>query len=111
MSPGFPTRCLQQLEHFGNPGLGVNDAFKSVCRFWDRITHPAQIIQSLPAAIATMLDPADCGPAFLGLPQDVQGWIYDYPLEFFEKTVHRIRRASRRHRSDRETGGRGTEIG
>ncbi len=83
---------LQQLEHFGNPTLGVNDAFKSVTRYWDRITHPAQVIQSLPAALATMLDPADCGPAFIGLPQDVQGWTYDYPDSFFDKRVHRIRR-------------------
>ena len=90
----LPDPVLQQLEHFNNPGLGVNDAFKAVTRFWDRITHPAQIIQSLPAAIATLLDPADCGPAFLGLPQDVQGWTYDYPAEFFEKKVHRIRRAA-----------------
>jgi 3D-(3,5/4)-trihydroxycyclohexane-1,2-dione acylhydrolase (decyclizing) len=66
---------------FRQSGLGLNDAFKAVSRYWDRITHPAQIIQSLPAAIATMLDPADCGPAFLGLPQDVQGWAYDYPVE------------------------------
>ena len=43
-------------------------------RYWDRITHPAQVLQSLPAAIATMLDPADCAPAFIALPQDVQGW-------------------------------------
>ena len=55
----LPDPVLQQLEHFGNPTLGVNDAFKSVSRFWDRITHPAQIIQSLPAALETMLDPAD----------------------------------------------------
>ena len=39
-----------------------------------------------------MLDPADCGPAFIGLPQDVQGWTFDYPQRFFEKRVHRIRR-------------------
>ncbi|GGX65714.1 3D-(3,5/4)-trihydroxycyclohexane-1,2-dione acylhydrolase (decyclizing) [Tateyamaria omphalii] len=88
----LPDPVLQQLEHFGDPTLGVNDAFKAVTRYWDRITHPAQIIQSLPNAIATMLDPADCGPAFLGLPQDVQGWAYDYPLAMFDKTVHRIRR-------------------
>ncbi|MEL6211424.1 MAG: thiamine pyrophosphate-binding protein, partial [Pseudomonadota bacterium] len=88
----LPDPVLQQLENFGDPTLGVNDAFKPVTRYWDRITHPAQIIQSLPAALATMLDPADCGPAFLGLPQDVQGWAYDYPAEFFEKRVHRIRR-------------------
>lgn len=88
----LPDPVLQQLEHFGNPTFGLNDAFKPVSRYWDRITHPAQIIQSLPAAIATMLDPADCGPAFLGLPQDVQGWAYDYPVELFEEKTHRIRR-------------------
>ncbi len=88
----LPDPVLQQVEHFGDPTLSVTDAFKSVTRFWDRITHPAQIIQSLPQAIATLLDPADCGPAFLALPQDVQGWAYDYPLELFEERVHRIRR-------------------
>lgn len=90
----LPDPVLQQLEHFNNPSLGLNDAFKSVSRFWDRITHPAQILQSLPAALATMLDPADCGPAFLGLPQDVQGWAHDYPAAFFARRVHRIRRQS-----------------
>ena len=90
----LPDPVLQQLEHYGNPSLGVNDAFKAVSRYWDRITHPAQVIQSLPNAIATMLDPADCGPAFLGLPQDVQGWTYDYPAAFFAKKVHRIRRTT-----------------
>ncbi|KII12650.1 3D-(3,5/4)-trihydroxycyclohexane-1,2-dione acylhydrolase (decyclizing) [Phaeobacter sp. S60] len=88
----LPDPVLQQMENFDDPTLGVNDAFKPVSRYWDRITHPAQIIQSLPAAIATMLDPGDCGPAFLGLPQDVQGWTYDYPEVFFEKKIHRIRR-------------------
>ncbi|MEO0357796.1 MAG: 3D-(3,5/4)-trihydroxycyclohexane-1,2-dione acylhydrolase (decyclizing), partial [Pseudomonadota bacterium] len=88
----LPDPVLQQLEHFGDPTFGVNDAFKAVTRYWDRITHPAQVIQSLPAAIHTMLDPADCGPAFIGLPQDVQGWVYDYPAKMFEKKVHRIRR-------------------
>ncbi len=90
----LPDPVLQQLEHFGNPTLGVNDAFKAVSRYWDRITHPAQILQSLPAALATMLDPADCGPAFLGLPQDLQGWAWDYPEAFFERRLHRIRRQS-----------------
>ncbi|PVA05539.1 3D-(3,5/4)-trihydroxycyclohexane-1,2-dione acylhydrolase (decyclizing) [Thalassorhabdomicrobium marinisediminis] len=88
----LPDPVLQQMEHFGDPTFGVNDAFKAVSRYWDRITHPAQIIQSLPNALATMLDPADCGPAFLGLPQDVQGWAYDYPEGFFAKRVHKIRR-------------------
>lgn len=88
----LPDPVLQQLEHFGNPALGLNDAFKAVTRYWDRITHPAQVIQTLPAALSTMLDPADCGPAFLALPQDVQGWAYDYPASFFARRVHRIRR-------------------
>ena len=90
----LPDPVLQQMENFNDPTFGVNDAFKPVSRYWDRITHPAQVIQSLPAALATMLDPADCGPAFLGLPQDVQGWTYDFPAVFFEKKVHRIRRQS-----------------
>ena len=88
----LPDPVLQQLEHFGNPALGLNDAFQPVTRYWDRITHPAQVLQSLPAALATLLDPADCGPAFIALPQDVQGWTYDYPLSFFDRKIHRIRR-------------------
>jgi len=88
----LPDPVLQQLENFNDPTFGVNDAFKPLTRYWDRICHPAQVIQSLPNALATMLDPADCGPAFIGLPQDVQGWAYDYPEAFFEKRVHRIRR-------------------
>jgi 3D-(3,5/4)-trihydroxycyclohexane-1,2-dione acylhydrolase (decyclizing) len=88
----LPDPVLQQLEHFGSPTLGLNDAFRAVSRFWDRIVHPAQVLQSLPAALATMLDPADCGPAFIGLPQDVQGWSFDYPENFFEKRIHAIRR-------------------
>ncbi|MDT2049287.1 MAG: 3D-(3,5/4)-trihydroxycyclohexane-1,2-dione acylhydrolase (decyclizing) [Planktomarina sp.] len=88
----LPDPVLQQLEHFGNPALGLNDGFQAVSRYWDRITHPAQVLQSLPAALATLLDPADCGPAFIALPQDVQGWTYDYPRSFFEPRVHRIRR-------------------
>jgi 3D-(3,5/4)-trihydroxycyclohexane-1,2-dione acylhydrolase (decyclizing) len=88
----LPHPVLQQVEHFSDPTVSVNDAFKPVTRYWDRITHPAQLIQSLPAAIATMLDPADCGPAFLGLPQDVQGIAYDYPAAFFAPRTHHIRR-------------------
>ncbi|KZM50798.1 3D-(3,5/4)-trihydroxycyclohexane-1,2-dione acylhydrolase (decyclizing) [Labrenzia sp. OB1] len=88
----LPDPVLQQMENFGDPTFGVNDAFKPVVRYWDRINHPAQILSSLPNALATLLDPSDCGPAFIGLPQDVQGWAYDYPAIWFEKKVHRIRR-------------------
>jgi 3D-(3,5/4)-trihydroxycyclohexane-1,2-dione acylhydrolase (decyclizing) len=88
----LPHPVLQQVEHFDDPTVSVNDAFKPVTRYWDRLTHPAQLIQSLPAAIDTLLDPADCGPAFLGLPQDVQGLAYDFPAAFFERQTRRIRR-------------------
>ena len=68
----LPDPVLQQVEHFGDPSTTANDAFRAVVRYWDRITRPEQVIQSLPQAVATMLDPADCGPAFIALPQDVQ---------------------------------------
>ncbi|HYY08631.1 MAG TPA: 3D-(3,5/4)-trihydroxycyclohexane-1,2-dione acylhydrolase (decyclizing) [Actinomycetota bacterium] len=87
-----PDPVLQQVEPFGQPSVTVNDAFRPVTRYWDRITHPAQVLQSLPHAVATMLDPTECGPAFLGLPQDVQAEAFDYPAVFFEPRVHRIRR-------------------
>ena len=88
-----PDPVLQQVEHFGNPTRSVNDAFKAVTRYWDRITHPEQIISSLPQAVAVMLDPADCGPAFIGLCQDTQEIAFDYPAAFFEPCVHTIPRA------------------
>ncbi|MEO1248961.1 MAG: thiamine pyrophosphate-dependent enzyme, partial [Pseudomonadota bacterium] len=87
-----PDPVLQQVEHFSNPSMTVNDAFKPVTRYWDRITHPEQIISTLPQAVATMLDPADCGPAFIGLCQDIQEIACDYPTEFFEPVVHAIPR-------------------
>ncbi len=87
-----PDPVLQQVEHFGAPSTSVNDAFRSVSRYWDRITHPEQIISSLPQAVATMLDPAECGPAFLGLCQDIQEVAFDYPGAFFEETIHNIPR-------------------
>ncbi|MFV0302082.1 MAG: thiamine pyrophosphate-binding protein, partial [Paracoccus sp. (in: a-proteobacteria)] len=88
----LPDPVLQQVEHFGNPTTTVNDCFRAVTRYWDRITHPAQILSSLPQAVATMLDPADCGPAFIGLPQDVQEIAYDYPVEFFAPKLWTIPR-------------------
>jgi len=88
----LPDPVLQQVENFGAPSTTVNDSFRAVSRFWDRITHPAQIIAALPQAVATMLDPADCGPAFIGLPQDIQEIAYDYPAEFFEEKTWQIAR-------------------
>lgn len=88
----LPDPVLQQVEHFGEPSMTVNDAFKPVVRYWDRITHPAQILSSLPQAVATMLDPGDCGPVFIGLPQDVAAEAFDYPEEFFEQQLREIPR-------------------
>ena len=88
----IPEPVLQQVEHFNNPGITQNDAFKPVTRYFDRITRPEQILQSLPQAIQIMLDPADCGPACLSLSQDIQGEVFDYSEEFFKERVHTIRR-------------------
>ncbi|MGH9217199.1 MAG: thiamine pyrophosphate-binding protein, partial [Acidimicrobiales bacterium] len=87
-----PDPVLQQVEHFGSPSTTVNDAFRAVVRYWDRVVRPEQVVHSLPQALATMLDPAECGPAFLGLPQDVQAEAYDYPARFFEPAVHEVPR-------------------
>ena len=92
-SSRFPDPVLQQVEHFNNPGITANDAFKPVTRYFDRITRPEQIISSLQQAVQVMLDPADCGPACISLSQDVQGEVYDYPEDFFKERIHAIRRS------------------
>jgi len=88
----LPDPVLQQVEHFGDPTMTVNDSFRAVTRYWDRITKPEQLTTSLPHAVQTMLDPADCGPAFIGLPQDVGAEAWDFPTTFFDERVHDIAR-------------------
>ena len=88
----LPDPVLQQVENFYDPTVTVNDAFRPLTRYWDRITHPQQLISSLPQAVATMLDAGDCGPAFIALPQDVQGTAFDCPEEFLQTATHRIPR-------------------
>jgi TPP-dependent trihydroxycyclohexane-1,2-dione (THcHDO) dehydratase len=85
----LPDPTVQRVEHFGYSAMSVTDVFRSVSRYWERISHPAQLLQSLPAAIARLRDLPDCHPAFLALPQEVQGWANDYPLEFVAERVHR----------------------
>lgn len=87
-----PDPVLQQIEHFGDPTVTANDAFRPVSRYWDRITRPEQLLTSLPRAMAVMTDAADCGPATLALCQDVQAEAYDYPEAFFRETVWEQRR-------------------
>src|SRR5262245_41659579 len=88
-----PDPVLQQVEVFGDPTLSVNDCFRPVSRWWDRITRPEQILQSLPQAMRVLTDPAECGPVTLALPQDVQTEAFDYPEEFFRPRLWRLRRA------------------
>jgi 3D-(3,5/4)-trihydroxycyclohexane-1,2-dione acylhydrolase (decyclizing) len=89
-----PDPVLQQVEDFHDPAITANDCFRPVSRYFDRITEPARLIESLPAAIGVMTDPATCGPATLALPQDVQTRAYDYPPEFFEEQVHEMVRVA-----------------
>jgi 3D-(3,5/4)-trihydroxycyclohexane-1,2-dione acylhydrolase (decyclizing) len=88
-----PDPVLQQLEDFAAGDLSVNDAFRPVTRYFDRIVRPEQILQALPRALQVMTDAALCGPACLALPQDVQTQAFDCPAEFLQPEPIRFRRA------------------
>jgi 3D-(3,5/4)-trihydroxycyclohexane-1,2-dione acylhydrolase (decyclizing) len=77
-----PDPVLQQLEDFQHGDVSVNDAFRPVTRYFDRIQRPEQILTALPRAIQVMTDPANCGPVCLALPQDVQTQAFDCPASF-----------------------------
>jgi 3D-(3,5/4)-trihydroxycyclohexane-1,2-dione acylhydrolase (decyclizing) len=83
---------LQQIESPNTQDIGVNDCFKPVSRYWDRIYRPEQLITALPEVMRVLTSPSDCGAVTLALPQDVQTEAYDYPEELFEKRVWFIRR-------------------
>lgn len=85
-----PDPVLQQVEDFHDGGISANDAFKPVSRYFDRIVHPAQLLNALPRAIRVLTDAAQCGPVTLALPQDVQATAYDYPADFFAPRVIRF---------------------
>ncbi len=87
-----PDPVLQQLEDTGQGDCSVNDAFRPLTRYFDRISRPEQILRALPHAIATMLDPATCGPVCLALPQDVQTEAFDCPQAFLQPSPLRDRR-------------------
>jgi 3D-(3,5/4)-trihydroxycyclohexane-1,2-dione acylhydrolase (decyclizing) len=84
---------LQQLESSATQDISVNDCFKPVARYWDRIERPEQILAALPAAMRVLSSPADTGAVVLSLPQDVQVEAFDYPASFFEKRVWQVPRA------------------
>jgi 3D-(3,5/4)-trihydroxycyclohexane-1,2-dione acylhydrolase (decyclizing) len=88
-----PDPVLQQVEHFGDPTTSVNDAFRPVSRYFDRITRPEQLISTLPQVARVLTDPADAGPVTLALPQDVQAELFDFPAAMFEPSLHLVPRA------------------
>jgi 3D-(3,5/4)-trihydroxycyclohexane-1,2-dione acylhydrolase (decyclizing) len=88
---------LQQLEHPVSADVSVNDCFRPVSRFFDRISRPEQLLTALPDAMRVLTDPADTGAVVLSLPQDVQAHAYDYPVRFFDKRVWRIERRAPDH--------------
>ena len=87
-----PDPVLQQVEDFGDGTVSVNDCFKPVSRYFDRISRPEHVLTALPRAFRTMTDPADCGPVTLSMCQDVQAEAFDYPVSFFEPQVWYTRR-------------------
>ncbi|RWC47030.1 3D-(3,5/4)-trihydroxycyclohexane-1,2-dione acylhydrolase (decyclizing) [Mesorhizobium sp.] len=88
----IPDPVLQQAENFSDGTATVNDCFKPVSRYFDRITRPEQIIPALNRAMQVLTDPAECGPVTLALCQDVQAEAYDYPESFFAERVWNQRR-------------------
>lgn len=83
---------LQQLEHPVSADLSVNDCFRPVCRFFDRITRPEQILTALPEAMRVLTDPVETGAVTIALPQDIQAHAYDYPAHFFRERRWRVER-------------------
>jgi 3D-(3,5/4)-trihydroxycyclohexane-1,2-dione acylhydrolase (decyclizing) len=83
---------LQQLESPGSQDISVNDCFKPVSRYWDRINRPEQLITSLPEVMRVLTSPSDTGAVTLAIPQDVQAEAFDFPEELFRKRVWKISR-------------------
>jgi 3D-(3,5/4)-trihydroxycyclohexane-1,2-dione acylhydrolase (decyclizing) len=87
-----PDPVLQQIEQTNELTISTNDAFRPVCRYWDRIVRPEQIMTAMISAMRVLTDPANTGAVCIALPQDTQAEAHDYPVSFFEKRVHRIER-------------------
>ncbi len=89
-----PDPVLQQFEQPNTLTTTTNDAYRAVCRYWDRITRPEQLMTAMINAMRVLTDPSCTGAVCISLPQDVEGEAYDYPDEFFNKRVHRIVRVA-----------------
>ncbi len=87
-----PDPVLQQIEQTHDLSISTNDAFRAVCRYWDRIVRPEQLMSAMLSAFRTLTDPANTGAVCIAIPQDVEGEAYDYPESFFQKRVHRLAR-------------------
>lgn len=87
-----PDPVLQQMEQPSSLAITSNDAFKAVCKYWDRVTRPEILMTACINAMRVLTDPAETGAVCIALPQDVEGEAFDYPLTFFKKRVHRIER-------------------
>ena len=96
---------LQQVEWPTTPDISVNDCFKPVSRYWDRIQRPEQLLTSLPEAVRVLTSPAETGTVTVCLPQDVQAEAFDFPEEFFQRRVWRVPRS----RCDQELQARAAE--
>ena len=88
----FQGQVLQDIEHPVSMDMSVTDCFRVVSRFFDRITRPEQVLFSLPEAMRVLTDPAETGAVTIALPQDIQGYAFDYPANFFDKKVWRVER-------------------
>ena len=87
-----PDPVLQQLEHSRERDVSVNDCFRPISAYFDRISRPEQLLTSLPEAMRVLTDPAETGAATISLPEDVQTEAYDFPASFFERRTWHVRR-------------------
>lgn len=87
-----PDPVLQQFEQVYSLDVTTNDAYKAVCRYWDRISRPERLMSAMMNAMRVLTDTAETGAVCISLPQDVEGESYDFPETFFQKRVHKITR-------------------
>ena len=87
-----PDPVLQQIEQVNDLSISTNDAFRAVCRYWDRIVRPEQLMSAMISAFRMLTDPANTGAVCIAIPQDVEGEAYDYPESFFSKRIWRLAR-------------------
>ncbi|MFG2941763.1 3D-(3,5/4)-trihydroxycyclohexane-1,2-dione acylhydrolase (decyclizing) [Streptomyces sp. NPDC048282] len=92
----FATRAadpvLQQLEDTRGGDVTVNDAFRAVSKYFDRVQRPEQLIPAALAAMRVLTDPVETGAVTLALPQDVQAEAYDWPVSLFRRRVWHVGR-------------------